>query len=173
MTIIDQITDHVHARKRLPNRRAATSVNVEHNGIRYVATYARFADGGVGELFISTNTAGSSLDECVRDSGVATSLALPHGCSLDTERGGMLRNADGSPATALAAAIDKVARSLEETDGVEDDERRKRSLTSTSQLRLCRRACSSTVLKGSARPLLRQNFPLPLFCSARMVVQVV
>ena len=120
---IDPITDHVHARKRLPNRRAATSFNVEHNGIRYVATYARFADGGVGELFISTNKAGSSLDECVRDSGVATSLALQHGCSLDTLRGAVLRNVDGSPATALAAAIDEVARILEETDAVEDDER--------------------------------------------------
>jgi len=117
----DRLIHHAHGRKRLPNRRAATSFNVEHNGIRYVATYARFADGGVGELFISTNRAGSSLDECVRDSGVATSLALQHGCSLDTLRGAVLRNVDGSPATALAAAIDEVARILEEPDAAEEE----------------------------------------------------
>jgi hypothetical protein len=48
-------------------------------------------------------------------------LALQHGCSLDTLRGAVLRNADGSPATALAAAIDEVARILEEPDAAEDE----------------------------------------------------
>ena len=86
MTIIDQITDHVHARKRLPNRRAATSFDFEHNGIRFVATYSPFADGGVGEIFISNHKAGSHLNACVRDLGVAASLALQFGCSLDTLR---------------------------------------------------------------------------------------
>src|SRR5215470_17366741 len=78
MTLTDEM-DHVHVRKRLPNRRAATSFDFEHNGIRFVATYSHFADGGVGEIFISNHRAGSHLNACVRDLGVAASLALQFG----------------------------------------------------------------------------------------------
>jgi hypothetical protein len=74
MTLTDEI-DHVHVRKRLPNRRAATSFDFEQNGIRFVATYSHFADGGVGEIFISNHKAGSHLNACVRDLGVVASLA--------------------------------------------------------------------------------------------------
>jgi hypothetical protein len=107
MTLADEI-DHVQVRKRLPNRRAATSFDFEQNGIRFVATYSHFADGGVGEIFISNHKAGSHLNACVRDLGVAASLALQFGCSLDTLRRALLRNADGSPATPLGAAIDAI-----------------------------------------------------------------
>ena len=109
MTIIDQITDHVHVRKRLPNRRVATSFDFEHNGIRFVGTYSLFPDGGVGEIFISNHKAGSHLNACVRDLGVVASLALQFGCSPDTLRNALLRNADGSPATALGAALDIIS----------------------------------------------------------------
>ena len=115
---IDQITDHVHARKRLPNRRAATSFDFEHNGIRFVVTYSPFADGGVGEIFISNHKAGSHLNACVRV-GVVASLALQFGCSLDTLRHALLRNADGSPATALGAALDTIS------GGRDEDHRRR------------------------------------------------
>ena len=107
MTLTDEI-DHVHVRKRLPNRRAATSFDFEQNRIRFVATYSPFADGGVGEIFISSHKAGSHLNAYVRDLGVAASLALQFGCSLDTLRRALLRNADGSPATPLGAAIDAI-----------------------------------------------------------------
>src|SRR5262245_18117339 len=108
MTLTDEI-DKVHARKRLPNRRAATSFDFEHNGIRFVATYSHFADGGTGEISISNRKSGSHLNACVRDLGVATSLVLQLGCSLDTLRRALLRNADGSPATALGAALDIIS----------------------------------------------------------------
>src|SRR5262245_45166815 len=103
MTLTDEI-DQVHARKRLPNRRAATSSDFEHNGIGFVTTYLHFADGGIGEIFISTHKPGSHLNACVRDLSLAASLAL-QGCSLDTLRRAPLRNADGSLATALGAAL--------------------------------------------------------------------
>jgi hypothetical protein len=109
MTIVDQITDHVHARKRLPNRRAATTFDFEHNGNRFVATYSPFPDGRVGEILISNHKVGSHLDMCVRDLGAAASLALQFGCSLDKLRRSLLRKADGSPATALGAALDVIS----------------------------------------------------------------
>ena len=107
MTLIAEI-DHVHVRNRLPNRRAATSFDFEHNGIRFVATYSHFADGGVGEIFISNHKVGSHLNACVRDLGVAASLALQFGCPLDTLRRALLRNLDGSPMTALGVALDLI-----------------------------------------------------------------
>ena len=107
MTLTDEI-DHVHVRNRLPNRRAATSFDFEHNGIRFVATYSHFADGGVGEIFISNHKVGSHLNACVRDLGVAASLALQFGCPLDTLRRALLRNLDGSPMTALGVALDLI-----------------------------------------------------------------
>jgi hypothetical protein len=100
MTLTDEI-DHVDVRKRLSNRRAATSFDFEHNGIHFVATYSHFADSSVGEIFISNHKVGSHLNACVRDLGVAASLALQFGCSLDTLRRALLRNLDGSPMTAL------------------------------------------------------------------------
>ena len=39
----------------------------------------------------------------------AASLALQFGCSLDTLRRALLRNSDGSPATALGAALDIIS----------------------------------------------------------------
>src|SRR5262245_22580578 len=114
MTIIDQITDHVHARKRLPNRRAATTFDFEHNGKRFVATYLSFPNGRGGEIFISNHKVGSHLDVCVRDLGFAASLALQFGCSLDKLRRSLLRNDDDSPATALGAALDVVAGGRDE-----------------------------------------------------------
>jgi hypothetical protein len=98
-----------HARKRLLNQRAGTSFKFEYADIRYVATYSQFANGSVGEIFISNHKAGSHLDACVRDLGVAASLALQFGRSLDTLRRALLRNADGSPATALCAALDIIS----------------------------------------------------------------
>jgi hypothetical protein len=53
--------------------------------------------------------AGSHLNACVRDLGVAASLALQFGCSLGTLRRAVLRNADGSSATALGAALDIIS----------------------------------------------------------------
>src|SRR5215475_2509482 len=85
---------------------ARQQASTSNNGIRFVASYSPFADGGVGEVFVSNHKAGSHLNACVRDLGVVASLALQFGCSLDTLRRALLRNADGSPATALGAALD-------------------------------------------------------------------
>jgi ribonucleoside-diphosphate reductase alpha chain len=96
-------------RQRLPNKRASTTFEFKHNHILYACTYSRFAGGNVAEAFLGNHKSGSHLDACVRDLGVAASLALQFGCPLDTLRGALLRNADGTPATALGAALDLIA----------------------------------------------------------------
>jgi len=42
-------------RERLPNRRAAETFEIEVNGLRYTATVSRFADGRIGELFLTNH----------------------------------------------------------------------------------------------------------------------
>ena len=39
-------------RQRLPDRRAAEVFDFEHNGRKWTATFSRFADGAIAELFI-------------------------------------------------------------------------------------------------------------------------
>jgi hypothetical protein len=43
------------ARKPLPNRRRAETFELTVGGLRYVCTVGRFADGRVGELFLSNH----------------------------------------------------------------------------------------------------------------------
>ena len=40
-------------RERLPDRRMCESFNFEIDGLRFTASIARFADGRIGELFLT------------------------------------------------------------------------------------------------------------------------
>jgi hypothetical protein len=97
------------ARLRPPNRRESQQFALECNGLRFTATVSRFADGGFAEIFLQNDKPGSQSDANARDAAIAASLALQFGCSLDTLRRALLRNADGSPATALGAALDIIS----------------------------------------------------------------
>ena len=79
------------------------------NQIGFTVTISRYADGRLGEIFLASNKAGSSLDAVARDSAILCSLGLQYGVPLDTIRGALLRNADGTPSTPLGAALDRIA----------------------------------------------------------------
>jgi ribonucleoside-diphosphate reductase alpha chain len=95
-------------RMRLSNRRASTSVNFEVNGLIYTATYSKFDDGRIGELFLASNKSGSQADASCRDAAVAASLALQFGCPLDVLRNALLRDVRGMAATPLGVVLDLV-----------------------------------------------------------------
>src|SRR5262249_9270245 len=86
-------------RERLPNRRASIVFEIELHGLRYTASASYFADGRPAEIFLPN----------ARDSAVAASLALQHGCPLEMLRRAVLRDPQGRPATPLGAAIDRIA----------------------------------------------------------------
>ena len=96
-------------RSRLPSRRASETFNFEVEGLHYCATVSRFADGRIGEIFLSNHKVGSQCDANARDAAVAASLALQHGCTLDVLRGALLRDMRGMAATPLGVALDLVA----------------------------------------------------------------
>jgi hypothetical protein len=66
-------------RRRLPNRRGSMTFDLEVGGLHYTATVARFADGGIGELFLSNHKNNSAADAAARDAAVAFSIAVQHG----------------------------------------------------------------------------------------------
>ena len=96
-------------RQRLPNRRAAETFELEVASLRYTATLGRYADGTVGEIFLQNHKPGSQSDSNARDAAVAASLALQHGCPLETLQRALLRDSHARPSTPLGAAFDIIA----------------------------------------------------------------
>jgi hypothetical protein len=97
------------ARRRLPQRRANESFELECHGLRYIATVSWFDDGKLGEIFINNHKPGSASDVNARDSAVVASLALQYGVPLNVIRHALLRDAHGVAASPLGMALDLVA----------------------------------------------------------------
>lgn len=96
-------------RERLPDRRAHEVVEFNHAGFRYLAGIGRFADGRIAEVFLTGPKIGTALAAAAQDASIVVSLALQHGAPPDTLRHALTRNADGSPASAIGAALDLLA----------------------------------------------------------------
>jgi hypothetical protein len=99
----------VTPRERLPNRRASIVFELELHGLCYTASVSHFSDGRPAEIFLQNHKPGSQSDANARDSAVAASLALQHGCPLEILRRAVLRDPQGRPATPLGAALDIIA----------------------------------------------------------------
>jgi hypothetical protein len=97
------------ARERLPNRRASTTFELEVHGLRYVASFSRFDDGRVAEVFLQNHKPSSQSDANARDSAIAASLALQYGCPLETLRKALLRDSQSNASTPLGVAFDAIA----------------------------------------------------------------
>ena len=96
------------SRRRLPDRRAHELVNFEHGGQRYIGGVGRFLEGGIAELFINAAKAGSDLEATAQEAALVVSLALQHGCPLETVRHALTRDGvAGGPLGALLLAIEQ------------------------------------------------------------------
>jgi hypothetical protein len=102
----------VSTRRRLPNKRKSETFSFEIAGLRYTATFSRFDDNSVGEIFLSNTKPSSQSDSNARDSAVAATLALQFGCPLQSLRRAVLRDANGKASTPLGAALDIIAADL-------------------------------------------------------------
>src|SRR6516165_6284785 len=97
------------ARKRLENRRASVSFDIEMAGLRYKVTTSVFPGGGLAEIFVSNHKAGNASDVAARDGGILVSLCLQHGCSVETIARALSRNTDGSAAGVIGVVVDAIA----------------------------------------------------------------
>jgi hypothetical protein len=96
------------ARNRLPNRRTAETLAFERDNLKYQMTVGHYPDGRVGEIFLNAEHANSLLDVLAHDAAIGISLALQHGCSLETIRHALKRDAQGVAASPIGEALDRI-----------------------------------------------------------------
>jgi hypothetical protein len=96
-------------RTRLPNRRRNESFSFEAGGLRYTATVGYFADGRIGELFLSNHKSNSAADTNARDAAITFSIAIQHGADINTIRRALCRDSRGNASGPLGAALDRIA----------------------------------------------------------------
>jgi ribonucleoside-diphosphate reductase alpha chain len=96
------------ARQRLPNRRRSEVVCFDHEGHRFRGSISRFADGRIAEVFLHTEKPDTGVAVVGHDLAVAASLALQHGCPVDTLRRALSRLSNGDAAGPLGALLDIV-----------------------------------------------------------------
>lgn len=96
-------------RDRLPNRRGSETFEFNHAGIDYLVTFSRYADGRLGEAFITGVKLNTQADIMARDCAISASLALQHGCEVADLRDALTLTETGQPAGPLAVALDLIA----------------------------------------------------------------
>lgn len=97
------------ARRRLPDRRASETFDLEAQGLSFTATVSRFDDGSLAEIFLQNHKAGSMAGINAQDAAVLASLALQHGVPLDVIRRALMRDARGRASGPLGCALDRIA----------------------------------------------------------------
>jgi hypothetical protein len=96
------------ARQRLPHRRAAVALDIEHACHRYRMQVGYFLDGAVGEVFLDAAKQDSTLDAFAADAAILLSLLLQHG-ALPAKIGHALRRSpNGAPASLIGAVVDEL-----------------------------------------------------------------
>jgi hypothetical protein len=98
-------------RERLLNRRFGETFEVEVAGLRYTEMVGWFLDARIGEIFLNNHKSNSAADTNARDCAIVCSIALQHGCDLETIRKALCRDSHGRASGPLGAALDLVAQS--------------------------------------------------------------
>jgi ribonucleoside-diphosphate reductase alpha chain len=94
------------AREKLPNRRGHELVDFQHGGFDYIAGIGRFADGRLGEIFLTAAKTGTAVDAAARDAAIIASIALQYGASPAILQHALTRSSDGSASGPLGALLD-------------------------------------------------------------------
>ncbi len=98
-------------RDRLPNRRSADTFDIHFGAFTYTVSPCLYPDGRIGELFIEVDKSGTELATVMHDASIAISLALQHGCPVETLSRAFLRNENGEAAGLLGLALDRATGS--------------------------------------------------------------
>ena len=96
-------------RQRLPARRPAETVELEHNGSRFTVTIGFYPDGRPGEVFTHGIRSGSNLDALLADACVVVSCLIQHGVEPSQMASSMGRLGNAEPASIIGAVIDLTA----------------------------------------------------------------
>ena len=96
-------------RTRLPDRRFAETVMLEHSGTRFMVTIGFYPNGRPGEVFTHGARSGSNLDALLADACVVVSCLIQHGVEPLDLATSMGRLGNTQPASVIGAVIDLVA----------------------------------------------------------------
>jgi len=96
-------------RQRLPDRRAAETVHLEHGGMRFLVTIGFYPDGRAGEVFLHGMRSGSALDALLGDACLVVSCLIQHGAEPRQIANSMGRLGNSEPASIIGAVIDLIA----------------------------------------------------------------
>jgi hypothetical protein len=96
-------------RTRLPNRRNSVTTSFERDNLRFRMTVGVYPDGRPGEIFLNAEHSNSFLDALTHDAAILASLALQHGCTLETIAHALKRDSQGVAASPIGAAVDLVS----------------------------------------------------------------
>jgi hypothetical protein len=89
-------------RRLLPNRRRSIAFTFEFESHKYRATASHFDDGGLAEIFLDTDKAGTPLQLNAETAAILASLCLQHGVDAET-----IRHSINGP---IAIALDHFAK---------------------------------------------------------------
>ena len=95
-------------RQQLRNRRPHWLYRFECDGQIYTGGIGRFDDGRIAEIFINGAKVGTAAETNAQDAAIVASLALQHGCPIETIRHALIRT--GGSGGPLAALLDEVER---------------------------------------------------------------
>jgi hypothetical protein len=98
----------VSQRDRLPNKRACETIAFERDGSQYQMTVGFYPDGRPGEIFLNHDRGDSLLDVLTSDAAILASLALQHGCTLETIAHALKRDSAGRAASPIGTAVDRI-----------------------------------------------------------------
>ncbi|MEY9634164.1 hypothetical protein ABIF66_002393 [Bradyrhizobium japonicum] len=74
----------------------------------YTGGIGRFEDGRIAEIFINGAKVGTAAETNAQDAAIVASLALQHGCTIETIRHALARS--GGNAGPLASLLNEVER---------------------------------------------------------------
>lgn len=104
------------SRERLADRRQNMNLPLHWRGRRYEITCGFYDDGRVAEAFVHNTKAGTDVQAVARDSAIILSLALQHGCPLDTIQAALTRDEQNNPISLIAAVVDAIQALFEAGD---------------------------------------------------------
>ena len=90
----------------LPQRRGGYTIQFRHWNMDFCATTGHYADGRLGEVFMSAGKLTSATDTAIKEAAIAVSFALQFGASLDDMRRAMPRTTAGEPEGPLGKLMD-------------------------------------------------------------------
>ena len=91
---------------QLPSRRAHWLYRFECDSQSYTGGIGRFEDGRIAEIFINGSKVGTAAETNAQDAAIIASLALQHGCPIETIRHALARS--GGSTGPLATLLGKV-----------------------------------------------------------------